>query len=120
MGWFDNNAEYRAIGRRLDKIETDIAALIKQGIQLMAKADDARVILTKLTGDVTRQTTEIGSMKTLLINLGALIADLNDRLKNADNIPDDILASAQAADDAVNKNTDEIIKSVTDNTPSAG
>lgn len=124
MGLFDNDREYRAIGRRLDKLEDSIVALtaliIKQGKEIMAKADDLRAILNKLTADVGSQTTEIGGMKQLLTNLGAIIADLNQRIKDADNIPADIVQLAQSADDAVNNNTGEIVKAVADNTPSAG
>lgn len=116
---FWRSKDLQAIGRKLDRLSEQMDALIKQGNQIMAKADDARTILTKLTADVTSQKTVIGGMNVLLTNLGAIIKDLNDRIKTADNIPQDIIDAAQAADDAVNQNTAAIADAVTANTPQA-
>lgn len=126
MGWWSNE-EYQAISRKLDdmsakldslntSLSVKLNAVLTQGKQLMAKTDDVRVLITKLRTDVADQTTVIGGVGTLLGNLSKIITELKTQVAAADNIPQDIVDSVTAIDQAVIDGKDVLAKDVKDNT----
>lgn len=119
MGIFDNDREYQAIGRRLDKIILRLDALEKQGHVNMATQQQLRDMLAALTKDVGDQTTVVASNHQLLTNLTVQIAELAAKINNADNIPQDIVDQANAIDQTLKTNSNQIVQDVIANTPAA-
>src|SRR5437868_6795394 len=115
MGWWWTDDQYQLMSRRVGALAAKLDAVLEQGKQLMAKADDVRVLVTKLRTDVADQTTVIASVGTLLDNLSKIIADLKDKVAAAD-IPQDIVDSVAAIDQAVIDGKDALAKDVKDNT----
>ncbi len=117
MGWFDDK-EYRAIERRLDKIEADLAALLTM-VSKMPTKTDLKAVLDTITKDLADQTTVIDSNHKLLANLTGLIADLTAKINAADNIPAEIVDQANAIDQTLKQNSNQIVQDTIANTPAA-
>lgn len=77
MGWFDDDREYRAIGRRLDKIEADLITLIKQGQKIMSKATELNSKLDELQETLVRVSTDIENQLKIITAPGTPDADVD-------------------------------------------
>jgi hypothetical protein len=88
MGWFDNDAEYRAIGRRLDKIDAALTALktqlfsntaqhITQGKVIMSKATELQTSLSDLGTTLIRLSTDIKNQLDIANNPTTPDADVD-------------------------------------------
>jgi hypothetical protein len=88
MGWFDNDAEYRAIGRRLDKIDAALTALktqlfsntaqlVTQGKVIMSKATELQTSLSDLGTTLIRLSTDIKNQLDIANNPTTPDADVD-------------------------------------------
>ena len=127
MGWFDNDAEYRAIGRRLDKVDADltalksqlalntsqlstqlnqlstsIAQLAKQGNILMTKAAELQASLNELSTTLIRVSTDISNQLAIITAPGTPDADVDAAIAKIGEINATLLQKATdlEADDA--------------------
>ncbi len=113
MGWFDYDPAYRAIGRRLDNIDTAITALkmqvalstaqiLNQGKTLMTKAAELQASLSELGTTLIRLSTDIANQLAIINAEGTPDADVEAAIAKIGEINASLLQKATdlEADDA--------------------
>ncbi len=113
MGWFDNDAEYRAIGRRLDKIDAALTALktqlfsstaqlVTQGKVIMSKTVELQAALVDLGTTLIRLSTDISNQLAIITTVGTPDADVDAAIARIGDINAQLLQEATKleADDA--------------------
>jgi len=108
----------QAIGRKLDAVSKQMDALTTL-VKTMPTKADLKAVLDALTKDVADQTSVVTSNHQLLTNLTAMVADLTAKINAADNIPQDIVDQANAIDQTLKQNSNQIVQDVIANTPAA-
>ncbi len=105
MGWFDNDEEYRAIGRRLDKVDAALTALktqlfsstaqlVTQGKVAMSKTAELQASLSELGTTLIRLSTDIKNQLDIANNPATPDADVDAAIARIGDINAQLLNEA--------------------------